>query len=126
VLHGALLDAELLAEVYLAMTRGQNSLTMDVGEEEVSEGEGKLELAPLAEVIVVAASEEELGLHEDVLNQLDKEARAAASGALNRRRRKRLQRRPDARQGLCRRPAAMSIKNEELFTKHLRRPKTLA
>ncbi|WP_440205755.1 hypothetical protein, partial [Campylobacter coli] len=57
---------------------GQNSLTMDLGaEEEVSEGEGKLELAPLAEVIVVAASEEELGLHEDVLNQLDKEARGS-------------------------------------------------
>jgi len=78
VLHGALLDAELLAEVYLSMTRGQNSLTMDLGaEEEVSEGEGKLELAPLADVIVVAASEEELGLHEDVLNQLDKEARGS-------------------------------------------------
>ncbi len=30
-LHGALLDAELLAEVYLAMTRGQNSLSMDLG-----------------------------------------------------------------------------------------------
>ncbi|BEV16762.1 DNA polymerase III subunit epsilon [Herbaspirillum sp. DW155] len=78
VLHGALLDAELLAEVYLSMTRGQNTLTMDLGaEEEVSEGEGKLELAPLAEVIVVAASEEELGLHEEVLNQLDKEARGS-------------------------------------------------
>lgn len=78
VLHGALLDAELLAEVYLSMTRGQNTLTMDLGaEEDVSEGEGKLELAPLAEVIVVAASEEELGLHEDVLNQLDKEARGS-------------------------------------------------
>ena len=34
VLHGALLDAELLAEVYLSMTRGQNSLTMDLGAEE--------------------------------------------------------------------------------------------
>jgi len=78
VLHGALLDAELLAEVYLSMTRGQNSLTMDLGtEEETSEGEGKLELAPLAEVIVMAASEEELALHEDVLNQLDKEARGS-------------------------------------------------
>ena len=30
-LHGALLDAELLAEVYLAMTRGQESLTIDIG-----------------------------------------------------------------------------------------------
>ncbi|ALU90583.1 DNA polymerase III subunit epsilon [Herbaspirillum rubrisubalbicans] len=79
VLHGALLDAELLAEVYLSMTRGQNSLTMDLGaEEDVTEGEdGKLELAPLAEVIVVTASEEELGLHEEVLNQLDKEARGS-------------------------------------------------
>ncbi|MBG7621201.1 DNA polymerase III subunit epsilon [Herbaspirillum sp. AP02] len=78
VLHGALLDAELLAEVYLSMTRGQNSLTMDLGtEEEVSTGDGKLELAPLSEVIVLAASEEELGLHEDVLNQLDKEARGS-------------------------------------------------
>src|SRR4029453_5067241 len=31
-LHGALLDAQLLAEVYLAMTRGQESLTIDMGE----------------------------------------------------------------------------------------------
>jgi DNA polymerase III epsilon subunit-like protein len=30
-LHGALLDAEILAEVYLAMTRGQESLLMDLG-----------------------------------------------------------------------------------------------
>ena len=30
-LHGALLDAQLLAEVYLAMTRGQESLTIDMG-----------------------------------------------------------------------------------------------
>uniref|UniRef100_UPI0031DBE392 DNA polymerase III subunit epsilon n=1 Tax=Herbaspirillum seropedicae TaxID=964 RepID=UPI0031DBE392 len=45
VLHGALLDAELLAEVYLSMTRGQNSLTMDLGaEEDVSQGEGNLVL----------------------------------------------------------------------------------
>ena len=31
-LHGALLDAELLAEVYMAMTRGQDSLMMDLDE----------------------------------------------------------------------------------------------
>ena len=30
-LHGALLDAQLLAEVYLAMTRGQETLTIDLG-----------------------------------------------------------------------------------------------
>jgi DNA polymerase-3 subunit epsilon len=38
-LHGALLDSELLADVYLAMTRGQNSLGMDVEEEVVVAGE---------------------------------------------------------------------------------------
>lgn len=32
-LHGALLDAELLADVYIAMTRGQNTLVMDADDE---------------------------------------------------------------------------------------------
>jgi DNA polymerase-3 subunit epsilon len=77
-LHGGLLDAALLAEVYLAMTRGQNTLTMDLGGAEQDGGAGAaLELAPLAEVIVVVADAEELGLHEDVLNQLDKEVKGA-------------------------------------------------
>jgi DNA polymerase III epsilon subunit-like protein len=35
-LHGALLDAEILAEVYLAMTRGQESLIIDLGDDVVS------------------------------------------------------------------------------------------
>jgi DNA polymerase-3 subunit epsilon len=39
VLHGALLDAEILAEVYLAMTGGQTALTLDA-EEKSSDGEG--------------------------------------------------------------------------------------
>lgn len=34
-LHGALLDAELLAEVYMALTRGQDSLMIDLEHEEV-------------------------------------------------------------------------------------------
>ena len=75
-LHGGLLDAALLAEVYLAMTRGQNSLTMDLADGGDNEdGSPMLELAPLADVIVVAASDEELGLHETVLNTLDKEVK---------------------------------------------------
>jgi len=75
-LHGGLLDAALLAEVYLAMTRGQNSLTMDLADGGGDEDGGAvLELAPLADVIVLAASEEELGLHETVLNTLDKEVK---------------------------------------------------
>ncbi|WP_306393731.1 DNA polymerase III subunit epsilon [Telluria beijingensis] len=70
-LHGALLDSELLADVYLAMTRGQNSLTMDVEVEAASIGD-VLEVVPLGEIIVVAASADELAAHEDVLAGLDK------------------------------------------------------
>jgi DNA polymerase-3 subunit epsilon len=70
-LHGALLDAELLADVYLSMTRGQNSLSMEV-EVETSDVGGPLEAVPLAEVSVLAASAEELAEHESVLGGLDK------------------------------------------------------
>ena len=70
-LHGALLDSELLADVYLAMTRGQNTLSMDV-EAETSEGGVLLDAVPLGEIIVVAASADELAAHEEVLVGLDK------------------------------------------------------
>jgi DNA polymerase-3 subunit epsilon len=70
-LHGALLDAELLADVYLSMTRGQNSMWMEMEEEVASEG-GLLEAVPLAAVIVLAASAEEVAEHESVLGGLDK------------------------------------------------------
>jgi DNA polymerase-3 subunit epsilon len=70
-LHGALLDAELLADVYLAMTRGQNSLGMDVVEEVVAGGE-LLEPVPLADIIFQPAGADELAAHEEVLDGLDK------------------------------------------------------
>ncbi|MDN4054847.1 DNA polymerase III subunit epsilon [Massilia sp. YIM B02763] len=70
-LHGALLDSELLADVYLAMTRGQNTLSMDV-EVETSAGGIVLEAGPLGEILVVAAAEDELAEHENVLAALDK------------------------------------------------------
>jgi DNA polymerase-3 subunit epsilon len=70
-LHGALLDSELLADVYLAMTRGQNSLGMDV-EEEVAVGGEELAAVPLAEVLFQPASEEELTAHRATLEGLDK------------------------------------------------------
>ncbi|MEN3275717.1 MAG: polymerase subunit epsilon [Massilia sp.] len=70
-LHGALLDSELLADVYLAMTRGQNSLSMDV-EIETSNDGMELDAVPLGEIIVVAASADELAAHEEVLAGLDK------------------------------------------------------
>lgn len=70
-LHGALLDAELLADVYLSMTRGQNSLSMD--HEVETSGDGiELDALPLGEIIVVSASADEVSLHEEVLAGLDK------------------------------------------------------
>jgi DNA polymerase-3 subunit epsilon len=71
-LHGALLDARLLAEVYLAMTRGQDSLVMDV--------ETPAEMAAVAAAIdaskltVLRATPEELKAHEKYLDGLAKEA----------------------------------------------------
>lgn len=70
-LHGALLDAELLADVYLAMTRGQNSLGMDIVIEESSSGISMAEIA-LADVLVLHASDAEAAAHKDLLDGLDK------------------------------------------------------
>jgi DNA polymerase-3 subunit epsilon len=76
-LHGALLDAELLADVYLAMTRGQNSLSMDVEVESTGAGE-LLEMVPLGEIIVLKASDDEVAHHERVLAGLDKAAKGSS------------------------------------------------
>ncbi len=71
-LHGALLDAGLLAEVYIRLTRGQDSLVIDG-----SEGEGGTrEIAAIDFssflLPVLRASDEELTAHEGVLKELDK------------------------------------------------------
>jgi DNA polymerase-3 subunit epsilon len=70
-LHGALLDSELLADVYLAMTRGQNMLSMDVEIEAAGGGE-LIDAGPLGEIIVVSAAADELAEHEGILAALDK------------------------------------------------------
>jgi DNA polymerase-3 subunit epsilon len=74
-LHGALLDAELLAEVYLAMTRGQNSLTIDLAAPAETPGIQVMEEMAIAEVIVLEANAEELAEHEAAVAILDKEVR---------------------------------------------------
>lgn len=75
VLHGALLDAELLADVYLSMTRGQNSLSMDMEEE--TAGGGLLETVALAEIMVLKATIDEMTEHESLLGGLDKQAKGS-------------------------------------------------
>ena len=70
-LHGALLDAELLAEVYMAMTRGQESLMMDIQEEAIPQQEVG-EVVSLRNVKVLFASEEELAEHDAYVQALNK------------------------------------------------------
>lgn len=71
--HGALLDAELLAEVYLAMTRGQESLVMEL-DEPVAEAAPFL-LGARPALRVVRAGEDELAEHARVLGEIDKESK---------------------------------------------------
>jgi DNA polymerase-3 subunit epsilon len=71
-LHGALLDAELLADVYINMTRGQDALVMEVeGTGEQAQSTEQVDLSRF-QLPVISASEQELTQHEDLLTQLDK------------------------------------------------------
>lgn len=76
-LHGALLDAELLAEVYLAMTRGQESFSIDLGEADGHADGSGAAVAALESIIVLQASAEELAEHEATLDRVDKESKGA-------------------------------------------------
>ena len=69
-LHGALLDAQLLAEVYLAMTRGQDSLLIGLTEERVAIVD--TEVVEHYTLTVLVASADELAAHEQYLAELDK------------------------------------------------------
>jgi DNA polymerase-3 subunit epsilon len=69
-LHGALLDAELLAEVYLAMTRGQETLDIEAGE--VDSEWGADDGAEALEWVVLPATAQELQEHDRYLEELDK------------------------------------------------------
>lgn len=69
-LHGALLDAELLADVYMAMTRGQDSLMMELDKPYKKNSETTLQSTqPL---LIKLASQTETAAHEDYLASLAK------------------------------------------------------
>ena len=74
-LHGALLDAELLADVYINLTRGQNSLVMDVGG---GAQEGRTAVAiDLSgfDLPLLLANEQEVAAHEVLLADIDKSSK---------------------------------------------------
>jgi DNA polymerase-3 subunit epsilon len=69
-LHGALLDAELLAEVYMAMTRGQDSLMMELAQpQQTSPLDAQHQAAPL---LVKLANQDEAAAHASYLASLEK------------------------------------------------------
>ena len=70
-LHGALLDAELLADVYINLTRGQDALLIDVVETGAAAIVTRVDLRQFT-LPVLTASEQEAAAHEEVLQQLDK------------------------------------------------------
>lgn len=76
-LHGALLDTELLGEVYLAMTRGQDSLLGDGSEEQKEEVASSSSEMPRLAVRVIPAKEEELEQHAQQLIEIDSASKGA-------------------------------------------------
>jgi DNA polymerase III subunit epsilon len=91
-LHGALLDAELLADVYINLTRGQDALLIDVAASDTIAGiVTRVDLTAFT-LPVLLANDQESAAHEEVLKQLDKasggktlwriETRGTSSGAM--------------------------------------------
>jgi len=78
-LHGALLDAELLADVYLAMTRGQDSLEMAIGPAiDAGDATGEPGQWPPAGLVVLLANDAELRAHHELLAAMAAQTRKPA------------------------------------------------
>lgn len=81
-LHGALLDAEILADVYLMMTGGQTDLLFSSGNDESNANASLLDLESLGAVnnqalSVVLATPDELSAHDVIMDLLDKKSDGA-------------------------------------------------
>ena len=73
-LHGALLDAEILADVYLAMTGGQVDLGLSLESSSVSDDDDELQHTGHPPLFVLKASDEELDQHELRLEDIEKQS----------------------------------------------------
>jgi DNA polymerase-3 subunit epsilon len=72
ILHGGLLDAELLADVYINLTRGQDALLIEAVVDKHADGSNaRVDLTGF-DLPVLLADESDLAAHEDLLKQLDK------------------------------------------------------
>ena len=71
-LHGALLDADLLLEVYLAMTGGQGALTLEETGDATTTVAARRASRPPGRLVVLSATDAELAAHEQRLAAVDK------------------------------------------------------
>ncbi|MCL2523383.1 MAG: DNA polymerase III subunit epsilon [Betaproteobacteria bacterium] len=76
-LHGALLDTELLAEVFLAMTRGQNSLMIEPDAAPRPQLDANGQIRQRKPLLVRRADTDEVAEHERILAAIDKESKGA-------------------------------------------------
>lgn len=78
-LHGALLDSEILADVYLILTGGQTSLQLGQGDSEDGEGAEPIRRVDASGLVlpVIYAGADELAQHEAFLDLLDKKSEGA-------------------------------------------------
>ncbi|HEY1058413.1 MAG TPA: DNA polymerase III subunit epsilon [Limnobacter sp.] len=74
--HGALLDSQILAEVYLAMTRGQDSLVIDLSAGQGHSATSSIQLGDL-QLPEPEPTADELALHARYVQALDKEVKGA-------------------------------------------------
>jgi DNA polymerase-3 subunit epsilon len=77
-LHGALADARLLAECYLAMTRGQESLVMELETPAAAAAAAAGLILDVSKLIVQRATPAELASHEQYLDAMEKDAKGPA------------------------------------------------
>lgn len=76
-LHGALLDSEILADVYLAMTGGQTLLSLDAEKDKAASGQVQERVTISADrppLRVITASAEELTAHANYMDMVEKSA----------------------------------------------------
>ncbi len=74
-LHGALLDAEILADVYLAMTGGQSDLGLSFESPQMGEQDhAHMDLAERPALVVLTANEEEIAAHDARLHEIQEKS----------------------------------------------------
>lgn len=84
-LHGALLDAELLADVYINLTRGQEALEIGFADQATASVETSSVDLRRFDLPVIRASDDEMTRHQDLLAQIDQSSGGKTVWAADRR-----------------------------------------